>query len=72
MLEFYEFWLDLAAIVIGIFLQRKGKKNQNKSMLVVGKTLIVLGAILAVVFIVMLVIAGFVVGDRAIFVRTSF
>ena len=46
MLEFYEFWLDLAAIVIGIFLQRKGKKNQNKSMLVVGKTLIVLGAIL--------------------------
>ena len=33
-------------------------------MLVVGKTLIVLGAILAVLFIVMLVIAGFVVGDR--------
>lgn len=64
MLEFYEFWLDLAAIVIGIFLQRKGKKNQNKSMLVVGKTLIVLGAILAVLFIVMLIVAGFVVGDR--------
>lgn len=41
-------------------------------MLVVGKTLIVLGAILAVLFIVMLVIAGFVVSDRAIFVRTSF
>lgn len=33
-------------------------------MLVVGKTLIVLGAILAVLFIVMLVIAGFVVGDK--------
>ena len=64
MLEFYEFWLELAAIVIGIFLQRKGKKNQNKSMLVVGKTLIVLGSILAVLFIAMLIIAGFVVGDR--------
>lgn len=64
MLEFYEFWLNLAAIVIGIFLQKKGKKNQNKSMLVVGKTLIVLGAILAVLFIVMLIVAGFVVGDR--------
>ena len=37
---------------------------QNKSMLVVGKTLIVLGAILAVLFIVMLIVAGFVVGDR--------
>ena len=33
-------------------------------MLVVGKTLIVLGAILAVLFIVMLIVAGFVVGDR--------
>lgn len=62
--EFYEFWLNLAAIVIGIFLQRKGKKNQNKSMLVVGKTLIVLGAILAILFIVLLIVAGFVVGDR--------
>ena len=33
-------------------------------MLVVGKTLIVLGAILPVLFIVKLIVAGFVVGDK--------
>ena len=62
--EFYKYKLNMAYIVIGIILQRKGKKNQNKSMLVVGKTLIVLGAILAILFIVLLIVAGFVVGDR--------